>query len=569
MIFFLFLTSIAIIFHIGTLAFSPSPWTAATWKFRRGGYSAGEILRQSGGNWGDDPWSDEEYYDSPRYYADGQPERPFQRANDSYWSSRSYSSPNSSRRDLWNNDQQRDYRKNKFNRDPQWPQRQSYSEGRESRYYGEGENYYYSDSGDSASYDGGGGSRKYTNTKDFRQKSSLSSPPSQAFGKEIGRDLSNDELDYFDQTWQQKNIQTEPQWGDDYYDRQISPQPGSNIGELYTENLRQGSGSGRGRYNYSKNDSQRQSFRKNGNFKRETPFDDQRLGSYQNEATNLGRNVSKVEANTRGDRGKYYNEPPRAPSQSPPLAQQFENGNEFGRTREQQQMEWQYGYTVGRSFDQRQARSSTNADFFDGGQRQNMFDRTARPQFDVNESQIKKQYESPPQYPKEQGKVNFMRDDSSVGFGYGSIRRMVDQFMSPFGVFGKMDQMMERVDSEMRRSMAQEQKSTKSLLTNARDSLLADPAVRTTIGDSITLGKPFSQLSSKTMVNGVTRSRLQLVIPISGSKGTGRVRLVANQDTIMLLEVGIGGRVIRVPLDEQRRRSEDVIDANVEDKEIY
>jgi len=163
-----------------------------------------------------------------------------------------------------------------------------------------------------------------------------------------------------------------------------------------------------------------------------------------------------------------------------------------------------------------------------------------------------------------------MRDDPfSMGFGYGGIKRIVNQFMNPFDTFGAVDQMMERVNNEMKRSMSQEQKSTKALLADARDCLLADPAVRTKIGTSITLGKPFSQSSSKSMVNGVTKSRLQLIIPISGSDGTGRLRLLANQDEIVLLEVDVGGRVFGVPLDGRTRRSENVIDADVMDEEIY
>ena len=82
------------------------------------------------------------------------------------------------------------------------------------------------------------------------------------------------------------------------------------------------------------------------------------------------------------------------------------------------------------------------------------------------------------------------------------------------------------------------------------------------MGDSISLGRPFSQSSSKAMVNGVTKSRLQLVNPISGSQATGRIRLVASQDEITLLEVDVGGRVIVVPLDK-RRRPDEVIDAQV------
>ena len=70
------------------------------------------------------------------------------------------------------------------------------------------------------------------------------------------------------------------------------------------------------------------------------------------------------------------------------------------------------------------------------------------------------------------------------------------------------------------------------------------------------------------MVNGMSKSRLELIIPVSGTQNTGRVRLVANQDGIMQLEVDVGGRIINVPLDK-RRWDEDVMDADVVDREVY
>ena len=92
---------------------------------------------------------------------------------------------------------------------------------------------------------------------------------------------------------------------------------------------------------------------------------------------------------------------------------------------------------------------------------------------------------------------------------------------------------------------------TKALLADSHNYLLADPAVINMLGDSISLGLPNLQSSSNSMAIGVTKSRLQLFIPISGSQATGRIQLVANQF-----------RVITVPLDKQRRPDE-VIDAEV------
>ena len=188
----------------------------------------------------------------------------------------------------------------------------------------------------------------------------------------------------------------------------------------------------------------------------------------------------------------------------------------------------------------------------------------------------------PSEYDRDRSGDPPSRDPRS--FGLGGLGRMMDSFMTGpafgggggggggGGLFGRMDRMMGRVESELSESMARDRRSTRALLADARDCLLSDPAVRNLVGESredIVLGKPYSQSSSKTMVNGVTRSRLQLIIPISGSVATGRVRLVADQDGITLLEVEVGGRVVKVPLDNGRRRMDDAMDADVVDRETY
>ena len=108
------------------------------------------------------------------------------------------------------------------------------------------------------------------------------------------------------------------------------------------------------------------------------------------------------------------------------------------------------------------------------------------------------------------------------------------------------------LNADMQRSMVQDQQSMKVLLSDASDFLFNDIAVRNVLGTNIELGTPFSKTSSSTMVNGVTKSRLELIIPVSGTQNTGRVRLVANQEGIMQLEVDVGRRIINVPLDKQR-----------------
>jgi exoribonuclease II len=64
-----------------------------------------------------------------------------------------------------------------------------------------------------------------------------------------------------------------------------------------------------------------------------------------------------------------------------------------------------------------------------------------------------------------------------------------------------------------------------------------------------------------------------LGIPVSGSRGVGRARLLAEQGRISLIEVEVGGRIIDVRVDERRiynsRIEDKIIDANVVDKQVY
>ena len=152
----------------------------------------------------------------------------------------------------------------------------------------------------------------------------------------------------------------------------------------------------------------------------------------------------------------------------------------------------------------------------------------------------------------------------------GGIMGMFDRIMNPYSTFSPSI-MMGRLSNAMAKSMAEQQQSNKYLLSDASKILSNDVAVKNVLGNSIELGTPFSKTSSSSMVNGVTKSRLELVIPVSGSENTGRIRLIANQDGIMQMELDVGGRIINVPLDSSRGRYDDAIDADIEDidREVY
>ena len=112
---------------------------------------------------------------------------------------------------------------------------------------------------------------------------------------------------------------------------------------------------------------------------------------------------------------------------------------------------------------------------------------------------------------------------------------------------------------------SEEERVTRVLLSDARRCLLADPVIRDALGgggrgggENITLGKIYSRSYTSTMVNGQTRSRVQLTFPIyvgnSSSRSsrdeggiTGQGTVIANQDGITRLQVHVDGRIVDVP----------------------
>jgi len=184
-----------------------------------------------------------------------------------------------------------------------------------------------------------------------------------------------------------------------------------------------------------------------------------------------------------------------------------------------------------------------------------------RPQSGFQRGNPRRQETQPPYYPY---------GPSSRLNNSNGIMGMFDRLMNPYSTFSPSI-MMGRLSNAMAKSMAQENQSNKYLLSDASKILSNDVAVKNMLGSSIELGTPFSKTSSSSMVNGVTKSRLELVVPVSGSENTGRIRLISNQDGIMQMELDVGGRIINVPLDSSRRRYDDAIDADIEDidREVY
>jgi len=224
-----------------------------------------------------------------------------------------------------------------------------------------------------------------------------------------------------------------------------------------------------------------------------------------------------------------------------------------------------------------------------GGSQQQQYDTRS-----YSDQETKKQYR-PSMMPSQQYASMQGQSGMHEPFGFGAFERMRGGMMNPFAGLGMMDRMMDEMVTsfEMMDQMMGEMTSSfemmdrfshevganimneNLMLDDARDYILADPAVTNILGDGIQMGAPFARSSSSVIINGENRSRFQLDFPIRGSLGEGHGRVLADEEEITQLGVDVGDRIIEVSVGEQRSYNSredggsDVIDADVVDKEVY
>jgi len=164
--------------------------------------------------------------------------------------------------------------------------------------------------------------------------------------------------------------------------------------------------------------------------------------------------------------------------------------------------------------------------------------------------------------------------------GFGMMDEIVDPFMgpemdrmtmNPFVGVDMMDRMlmiMDRFSSEIAANMNQNQEPKDGLLLgDAYNLIQSDDAVVEMLGEDIELGMPFARSESSGIIDGVTRTFIQLGIPIRGSKGTGRVKLAADEESITRIEVGTGPSTV-IDVDIGNGRSSDSRAGDVGEKII-
>lgn len=116
-------------------------------------------------------------------------------------------------------------------------------------------------------------------------------------------------------------------------------------------------------------------------------------------------------------------------------------------------------------------------------------------------------------------------------------------------VFGPL---VSSVASRLAETVAEQQKATEGLLDDASRYLVNDPSVTNLLGEPISLGAPFSQASSTSSINGKSQTRIDLALPVSGSRSSGTVRIVATQDGISQMQLDAGGQRLSVSLQAPR-----------------
>ncbi len=131
------------------------------------------------------------------------------------------------------------------------------------------------------------------------------------------------------------------------------------------------------------------------------------------------------------------------------------------------------------------------------------------------------------------GGLNEVLKDAPLGI------RMMGKMVSP---------LLSSMASTLADTMAEQQRTTEGLMDDARGYLMGDPAVTKLLGEPISLGTPFSQASSTTSINGKTQTRVELGVPVSGSRTSGTIRLLATQDGISQMTLDAGGRSMNVSL---------------------
>ena len=109
-----------------------------------------------------------------------------------------------------------------------------------------------------------------------------------------------------------------------------------------------------------------------------------------------------------------------------------------------------------------------------------------------------------------------------------------------------------RVASGIADSMAEQSRLMDDLLDEAKGYIMFDPLATDELGEPITVGRPFNQSSSTSIINGVKAQNIQASFEVLGTRKRGLATMVADGDGVQRLRLDVAGRSFEVSTNSVR-----------------
>lgn len=120
---------------------------------------------------------------------------------------------------------------------------------------------------------------------------------------------------------------------------------------------------------------------------------------------------------------------------------------------------------------------------------------------------------------------------------------------APLGVrlMGKMaGKVMSKVATGLAATMEESARQMEDLLDEARSRIVADGMASELLGEPITVGPPFSQSSSTSIINGQRSVNIQASFEVVGSRSSGVATMVASELGMQRLRLDVAGRSMEI-----------------------
>jgi len=137
----------------------------------------------------------------------------------------------------------------------------------------------------------------------------------------------------------------------------------------------------------------------------------------------------------------------------------------------------------------------------------------------------------------------------------GELDQMLKGAPLPLRMLGKFvaAPLMGKVASRVAEASYEQAETMEAIVDEARSYLINDPTTVDLIGTPIQIGQPHSQSSATTVINGKRQLRMEFVVELSGSKGSGMSRMSATNEGIGQILVEAKGKVYQVDLSSKAK----------------